>query len=86
MYGYYRCEYVKEKVKVDLKGSGEWVREIVERKKLKGGECVRYGRSFRGEEDMRIGIMGVGYGDGYLRMMEGFRVKVKGEQWEIIGG
>ena len=34
---------------------------------------------------MTIGIIPVGYADGYLRMMQGFTVNVNGEQCEIIG-
>ncbi|WP_213563108.1 alanine racemase [Staphylococcus auricularis] len=85
LYGYYPSEYVKENVKVHLKPSAQWVTEIVQTKKLKAGESVSYGSTFTADQDMTIGIIPVGYADGYLRMMQGFTVNVNGEQCEIIG-
>lgn len=36
-------------------------------KQVRAGETLGYGASYRCEEDMRIGIVSIGYGDGYPR-------------------
>jgi alanine racemase len=39
-------------------------------KKVKGGEGVGYGAAYRAPRDMRIAVLGMGYGEGLFRMPE----------------
>ena len=55
-------------------------------RQIRAGESVGYGRAFTAPRDMRIGVIGVGYADGYARafsnrgqiMLRGRRVAVLG--------
>ncbi|HLR18746.1 MAG TPA: alanine racemase [Staphylococcus sp.] len=85
LYGYYPSEYVKTKVKVHLKPSVQWISEVVQTKVLQTGESVSYGSIYTAEKPIKIGIIPVGYADGYPRMMTGFNVNVNGHQCEVIG-
>ncbi len=38
-------------------------------KEIKAGESIGYGRSFTAPRDMRIGVVPIGYGDGYRRAL-----------------
>lgn len=55
-------------------------------KKVKAGETIGYGRSFQAQEDMVIGVVPIGYGDGYRRALsnKGW-VLVKGKKARIAG-
>ncbi|MEB8128045.1 alanine racemase [Staphylococcus succinus] len=85
LYGYYPSEYVKSNVKVHLKPSAQWISEVVQTKVLQAGESVSYGSIYTADEPTKIGIIPVGYADGYPRLMSGFNVNVNGHQCEVIG-
>lgn len=85
LYGYYPSHYVKDNVKVHLKPSGQWISEVVQRKVLQPGESVSYGSIYTATEPTEIGIIPVGYADGYPRLMSGAYVNVNGHQCEVIG-
>ena len=40
-------------------------------KEVKSGESISYGHTYTAEKNMRVGIVPVGYGDGYLRAFSG---------------
>jgi len=55
-------------------------------KALKTGEPVGYGATWRCPEDMSVGVVAAGYGDGYPRHAEsGTPVLVNGKRVELIG-
>lgn len=85
LYGYYPSQYVKMNVKVHLKPSAQWISEVVQTKILQAGESVSYGSVYTANKPTRIGIIPVGYADGFPRIMKGFNVNVNGIQCEIIG-
>lgn len=85
LYGYYPSEYVKSKVKIHLKPSAQWISEVVQTKVLQTGESVSYGSIYTAKKPTKIGIIPVGYADGYPRMMTGFSVNVNGYQCKVIG-
>ncbi|MDT3982869.1 alanine racemase, partial [Staphylococcus ureilyticus] len=85
LYGYYPSSYVKDSVKIHLKPSAQWISEIVQTKVLQPGESVSYGSIYTATEPTKIGIIPVGYADGFPRMMTGFNVNVNSKQCEIIG-
>ncbi len=55
-------------------------------KQLKAGEPVGYGATWRCPEDMLVGVVAAGYGDGYPRHTKsGTPVLVNGKRVELIG-
>jgi len=55
-------------------------------KQLKAGETVGYGATWRCPEDMPVGVVAAGYGDGYPRHAKsGSPVLVNGKRVELIG-
>lgn len=55
-------------------------------KELKKGDAIGYGGSYVCPEDMRVGVVSIGYGDGYPRHApSGTPVLVNGERVELVG-
>ena len=54
-------------------------------KRLRPGESTGYGRRFVAEEPTWIGIVPVGYADGFRRDMTGTEVLVEGERRRVVG-
>lgn len=52
---------------LELKPVMQLCAEIIAIQEIKQGESVGYGSTFVAQHDMRIGIVGIGYGDGYPR-------------------
>lgn len=53
---------------------------------LKKGESIGYGSLWQCPEDMPVGVVGIGYGDGYPRHADtGTPVWVNGSKTEVIG-
>lgn len=60
--------------------------ELIAVKELKRGEAVGYGGAFICPQDMRVGVVAAGYGDGYPRHLgTGVSVLLKGERVPLIG-
>lgn len=57
--------------------------EIIEIKKLKKGEVVGYGATFKADHDMLIGIVPIGYADGITNNMK--YVSISKKQYPIVG-
>jgi alanine racemase len=62
-----------------------WTSEIAQSKLLRTGESTGYGRRFVAERDTWVGIMPVGYADGFRRDLTGTEVRVAGERRRVIG-
>jgi alanine racemase len=62
-----------------------WASEIALSKLLRAGESTGYGRRFVAERDTWVGIVPVGYGDGFQRALTGTEVRVGGERRRVIG-
>jgi alanine racemase len=62
-----------------------WTSEIAQSKLLHAGESAGYGRRFVAERDTWIGIMPLGYADGFRRDLTGTEVRVGGERRRVIG-
>ncbi|OFM17924.1 MULTISPECIES: alanine racemase [Staphylococcus] len=85
LYGYYPSEYVEEVTNAVLYPSAYWATEIMEIKRLNLGDTVSYGSTFTADRALKIAILGVGYADGFPRMMQGATVEINGHHCEIIG-
>jgi alanine racemase len=62
-----------------------WCSEIALAKLLKPGESTGYGRGFTAERPTWIGIVPVGYADGFRRDLTGAEVLVEGERRRVVG-
>ena len=62
-----------------------WRSEVALARLLRPGESTGYGRAFVAERETWIGIVPVGYADGFRRDLTGTRVLVDGEPAEVVG-
>lgn len=59
---------------------------IISTRKLQAGEAVGYGGSWVAPDDCRIGVVSIGYGDGYPRCLPfGTPVLVNGQRVPLVG-
>jgi alanine racemase len=62
-----------------------WTTEVAQSKLLHQGQSTGYGRLFVAERDTWIGILPVGYADGFRRDLTGTEVRVAGELCRVVG-
>jgi alanine racemase len=62
-----------------------WRSELAQVRSLQPGESTGYGRMFVAEQPTWIGIVPVGYGDGFRRDLTGTQVLVDGELRTVVG-
>ncbi len=62
-----------------------WQTEVAQAKLLRAGESTGYGRLFVAGRDTWIGILPVGYADGFRRGLTGTAVRVAGEMCKVVG-
>jgi len=62
-----------------------WTSYVAQTRLLRPGESTGYGRRFVAERDTWIGIVPVGYADGFRRDMTGTEVRVGGELRRVVG-
>ena len=62
-----------------------WRTEIAQSRLLHAGESTGYGRRFVADEDTWIGILPLGYADGFRRDLTGTHVLVDGERCAVVG-
>lgn len=80
----YGCPPVK--THLDLRPALCWQTEVVHLKRVKKGETIGYGRTYKAEGDILVATLPVGYGDGYHRAQSGRgQVLIGGEKAPVIG-
>ncbi|HEY6031865.1 MAG TPA: alanine racemase [Gaiellaceae bacterium] len=62
-----------------------WTSELAAVKRLAPGESTGYGRRFVAERETWVGIVPVGYADGFRRDLTGTEVRVGGELRRVVG-
>ena len=62
-----------------------WQTYLAQVRLLAAGESTGYGRRFQAERETWIGIVPVGYADGFRRDMTGTHVRVDGEPRGVVG-
>jgi alanine racemase len=62
-----------------------WESHLAQVKRLQPGESTGYGRRFEAERPTWIGIVPVGYADGFVRALTGTQVRVAGELRRVVG-
>jgi alanine racemase len=68
-----------------LRPALRWTSSVALVKTLAAGESTGYGRRFVASEPTRVGIVPVGYADGFRRDMTGTEVMVAGERALVVG-
>ena len=63
----------------------QWHSHVALVKRLEPGQSTGYGRRFVAEEPTWIGIVPVGYADGFRRDLTGTTVRIEGEARKVIG-
>jgi alanine racemase len=62
-----------------------WRSYVAQAKTLEAGESTGYGRTFAAERPTRIGLVPVGYADGFRRGLTGTEVLVDGARRRVVG-
>jgi alanine racemase len=62
-----------------------WASHLAQVKQLGAGESTGYGRRYVAAESTQIGIVPVGYADGFRRDMTGTEVMIEGERRRVVG-
>lgn len=62
-----------------------WTSHLAQARLLRAGESTGYGRGYVAERDTWIGIVPVGYADGFRRDLTGTLVRVAGELRPVVG-
>ena len=62
-----------------------WHSRLAQVKRLQPGMSTGYGRRFVADEPTWIGLVPVGYGDGFRRDLSGTSVVVDGERCSVVG-
>jgi alanine racemase len=62
-----------------------WRSYVAQTKVLGSGDSTGYGRRFVAERETRIGLVPVGYGDGFRRALTGTEVLVAGARRRVLG-
>jgi alanine racemase len=68
-----------------LEPAMRWESHLAQVKLLQTGESTGYGRRFVAERPTWIGLVPVGYGDGFARALTGTHVRVAGEMRPVVG-
>lgn len=85
IYGLYPSRQIKMLDHVELKAAFSLYSELMQVKKVPKGSYIGYGAHYEAEEDMWVGTIPIGYGDGWSRALQGFHVLVNGRKMPIIG-
>ncbi|SFB28699.1 serine/alanine racemase [Acetitomaculum ruminis DSM 5522] len=87
LYGVLSSPKDKTKLKLDLKPVLSLRSKIVLTRNIKAGESVGYGRAFVAQQDSKIAVVPLGYGDGYPRNLSfcDNYVLVSGKKAAVIG-
>jgi alanine racemase len=62
-----------------------WTSYVAHTRLLRPGQSTGYGRRFVAERDTWVGIVPVGYADGFRRDLTGTAVRVDGEERRVVG-
>lgn len=82
LYGHspFRCEY-----DIGLVPVMRFVSTVTHIHKLKAGDCVSYGATFRAERDMTLATVAAGYADGFLRVLGKGGMYIHGKYAPVVG-
>jgi len=85
IYGYYSSDEVNKDA-IPIKPAMTLKANILYIKTLEAGQYIGYGRKFKTERKSIIGTLGIGYADGYTRMLSGkAKVIINGKFAPVVG-
>ena len=70
---------------LELKTAFSLHSEIMCIKDVMAGEYVGYGAKYTATENIKLGIMPIGFADGLIKQNEGLNVNINGKEYPIIG-
>ena len=85
LYGIAPSSYVENNMPFALVPALSLETEIVHVKRVKAGDAISYGATYRCERDEWIATLPVGYADGMLRGLQGQEVLIRGKRMPIVG-
>lgn len=85
LYGIAPSPFVRKEMAFELQPALSLETEIVHVKKVKAGDTLSYGGTYRCEQDEWIATLPIGYADGLLRGLQGQEVLVRGKRMPIVG-
>ena len=69
---YGQCDTLAHQKQLGLQEALCWKSRVIQLEKVSAGESVSYGRTYRAEKDLLIGVVSCGYADGYRRSYQPF--------------
>lgn len=70
----------------DLRPAMHLTAPLISRRRVAAGEPIGYGATWCAPEDMEVGVVGIGYGDGYPRHApSGTPVSIRGQRTALVG-
>ena len=79
-------EEINKKAQSKLSPIMRWVAEIYELRSIKKGESIGYSPVFQAKKNMKIAVLAVGYGDGYMRTLSNkAEVLIQGKRCPVVG-
>ncbi len=85
MYGLYPSKTVKQENAISLKQAFSLHSRLIHVKQLEEGVSIGYGATYQAKAGEWIGTIPIGYGDGWLRKLQGAEVLVEGKRMPITG-
>ncbi|WP_170006300.1 alanine racemase [Bacillus fonticola] len=85
MYGLNPSAYVGEHLPFPLHPAMSLHTELAQVKQLQKGDSVSYGATYTADDSQWIGVLPIGYADGWIRALQGFDVLIAGMRVPIVG-
>lgn len=81
----YKVSFTNLELPIELKSAFSMYSQIIQVKKIKKGDIVGYGALYKASCDEVIGIISVGYADGFRRSNKGNYVYINDKRYQLIG-
>lgn len=85
MYGMYPSFVLKKEKAIDLKQAFSLHSRLIHVKKVPINQSIGYGATYKTSNEEWIGTIPIGYGDGWVRKLQGMHVLIEGKKLPIVG-
>lgn len=83
---YGQCDSMEHMEQFGLRQALCWKSQLIQIEPVPAGESISYGRTYRTQRDMVLGVVSCGYADGYRRSYQSFgQVLVGGRRVPVVG-
>src|SRR5699024_12204304 len=79
-YGLYPSKTVRDEQNIELAEAFSLHSKLIHVKKVPARTSISYGKTFTTNQPEWIGTIPIGYGDGWIRKLQGFKVLVNGKK------